>query len=634
MQSRWTMQSQMSNTGKFLGGLVLVGGVHAAESERIHVFDEQHVTATGLPTTAASASQHITILHRAELDALRGLSISEILQRQAGVVIDRSPRSGGFGSLFLRGADPSHVVVLIDHVRQNDPLSSRGSAVDLNTLSTDDIERIEIVRGNASVVNAEAMAGLIHIFTRRATAGSRFGTHIGGDGLRGAQASWSGTGLSTSVSHREDGDGVDGEQRTRSANAAWEHLIGDRATVGAMLRASDSSGFGFPDDSGGERYAELRQLESRESDSHQLALRSDIGVGNVGSLQIQAARLSRGGDESSPGVAPGVRDPFGLPAIETRSDYRRNELQALWLTPLGPEVLFTLGAQYQRESGTLDSLIHFDGFSVPALFDRRRATTSAFSEARWQHGDWTLQGGLRSEHPDSGDATTHPMLSFQHTLGDARGHWGASLAGSSKQPSFYALGHPLVGNALLKPERARHREIYYATPANSAWRTRLTLFSARYQDLVDFDSGPPPQLVNRARIDAEGVEWRSIRTFDNDWRLQLEGTWMRVRDPDGQITLRHRPRLQSAVQLHVPVAGERELSVMARHVGRRFDSSIATGDRWLDAVTTMDVSMQQPLGPLHLTLALENAFDSAEEESIGTPTPGRRLYLSLDWPLR
>jgi vitamin B12 transporter len=627
------MQSQISNTSRLLGGLLLVSGVHAAESEHIHVFDEQHVTATGLPTTAASASQHITVLNRADLDALHGLSISEILQRQAGIVVDRSPRSGGYGSLFLRGADPSHVVVLIDHVRQNDPLSSRGSAVDLNTLSCDDIERIEIVRGNASVVNAEAMAGLIHIFTRRATAGTRFGSQIGGDGLRSAQASWSGAGLSTSVTHREDGDGADGEQRTRSANAAWEHVFGDHAMVAATLRVSDSNNLGFPDDSGGERYAELRQLESRESDSHQLALRSDIGVGDGGSLQIQAARLSRSGDESSPGVAPGVRDPFGLPAIASRSDYRRNELQALWLVPLSTEVLFTLGAQHQRESGTLDSLIHFDDFSVPAPFEMQRATTSIFSEARWQHGEWTLQGGLRAEHPDTGDTATHPMLSLQHALGDARGRWGASLARSSKQPSFYALGHPLVGNALLRPERATHREIYYASSADSAWPTRLTLFSARYQDLVDFDSGPPPQLVNRARIEADGLEWRSIRSFDNDWRLQLEGTWMRVRDPFDGITLRHRPKLQSSAQLQIPIVGERRLTVMARHVGRRFDSSIATGDRWLDATTLLDVSMQQPLGPLQFTLALDNAFDSAEEETIGTLTPGRRLHLSLDWPL-
>ena len=124
-------------------------GINIAQAEP--VLPAQQVTATRLPTTPAAATQSVTLLSRADLAALHGLSLSDILRRQAGIVIDRSSASGGYGSLYLRGADPSHTVVLIDGVRQNDPLSSRGSAVDLNTLSIDDIERIEIVRGNASV---------------------------------------------------------------------------------------------------------------------------------------------------------------------------------------------------------------------------------------------------------------------------------------------------------------------------------------------------------------------------------------------------------------------------------------------------------------------------------------------------
>uniref|UniRef100_UPI00183AEF02 TonB-dependent receptor n=1 Tax=Ramlibacter sp. TaxID=1917967 RepID=UPI00183AEF02 len=143
---------------------------------------EVRISASLLPQTEASASQHVTVLTRAELDVLGDRSVADILSRQAGVVTDRGARSGGFGSLFLRGADPSHVVVLIDHVRQNDPLSSRGSAVDLNTLSAADVERIEIVRGNVSVVHGEALAGLVHIFTRAVAPRASIG--FGGGGLR------------------------------------------------------------------------------------------------------------------------------------------------------------------------------------------------------------------------------------------------------------------------------------------------------------------------------------------------------------------------------------------------------------------------------------------------------------------
>jgi len=130
-----------------VAGLLLVATSAYAGDASEPMLEEQRVTATALPLTPAAASPHVTILRRADLDALRGQDLATILARQAGIVIDRGVRSGGYGALYLRGADPSHVVVLVDHVRQNDPLSSRGSAVDLNTLSVDDVERIEIVRG-------------------------------------------------------------------------------------------------------------------------------------------------------------------------------------------------------------------------------------------------------------------------------------------------------------------------------------------------------------------------------------------------------------------------------------------------------------------------------------------------------
>jgi vitamin B12 transporter len=611
--------------------LLLFAGLTSSAAHAEPVLPAQQVTATRLPTTPASSTQSVTLLSRADLEALRGLSLADILRRQAGIVIDRGGRSGGYGSLYLRGADPSHTVVLIDGVRQNDPLSSRGSAVDLNTLSVDDIERIEIVRGNASVVNAEAIAGLIHIHTRRGTEGSAFGAAIGGDGLLGAQAAWSQPSWRVSTSHREDGDGADGFQRTRALNAGWDHSVNEDSAVHAAARFADSDNRGFPDDSGGSRFAVLRDLESRRGQSRQLSLRAELATPAGGSVQLQAVSSARSSDDESPGVAPGVRDPFGLPALASRSDYRRDELHLDGWAPLGDTAQLTLGLDHQREDGELDSRIDFGAFQLPANFKRVRDTTAAFAEARWQRENWSLQGGLRYEHPSDGDGSLHPMLSLQHRASDGGSHFGASIASSEKRPSFYALGHPLVGNPALAAERSLQREIYYANADDSAWPTRITWFSARYQDLIDFEAGPPPQLVNRARIDADGIEWRSHGLIWRDWRLQLDGSWMRVRDPQGAVELRYRPRLQASAELLVPISESRQLSLALRHLGSRLDSSIATGDRRLSSVTTLDLSLRQSFRAVQLVLGVDNALDTRVDETIGTPVDGRRLRLAVEW---
>lgn len=598
-----------------------------AESEA-QTFDAVSVSASALPTTAAAASQHVTLLDREDLAAMRGLSLSEILSRQAGVVVDRGPASGGFGALYLRGADPSHVVVLIDHVRQNDPLSSRGSAVDLNALSVDDIERIEIVRGNAAVANAEAMAGVIHLFTRRRGRDGAVGAAYGSEGLRSGRAAWSGEHLRLSASHREQGERDSGFGRIRAFNASGVWAVGDAFEFDIAARVSQSLGLGFPDDSGGEQHAALRTLESRRGESVQLFATARMRMPR-GELRLQAGGIERESDESSPGVMPGLRDPFGLPPIDTRSDYRRREAQALWSMSAG-DTEFTLGVQHQREHGVLDSRIDLGGFVLPARFDLHRGTDSMLAEARWRSRDWIVQGGLRHERSDRGEAGTHPMLSLHYAPAHGHGQWGLSIARSAKAPSFYALGHPLVGNAQLRPERAVHRELHYASAAEAAWPVRIGLFSARYRDLVDLDAGPPPRLVNRSRIAADGVEWRGSHNFDGYGEWSLEGSWLRVRTP-GNVPLRHRPRLQWAARWRLPLNDAREVSMSVQHIGRRFDSSIPTGDCWLAPTTTLDLALRQTWGPAVLTLALDDVFDRRREDIIGDVAPGRRWRLAVQW---
>ena len=630
-----------------------------ASAEPINTLDRIQVTASALPTTPVAASQHITVLRREQLDAMHGASVADILAAQAGLVVDRGPRSGGYGALYLRGADPSHVVILIDHVRQNDPLSSRGSAVDLNTVSSADIERIEIVRGNASVANAEAMAGLIHIFTRRRE--ESVGIFSGGDGLRGANIAsnfaWGSDTLWASSAQREEGEPSDGYYQTRSGNGGWTHDFHGEdlikyGRIEATGRYSDYRAFGFPDDSGGVENALLRTLAERVGNSRQFSLRASADAAGA-EWSLQADNVLLRSDERSPGVAPGLRDPFGLPAIDSHTTYRRDELQASYGRALSDRWTITGGALHQRESAQLDSAIDL-GFAVlPASFELRRRSDSAFGEARWQSDAWTLQGGLRHERSDGGDSATHPMLSLQRKLGLGHGRWGASLARSAKQPSFYALGHPLVGDPSLRPERALHRELFYANAADddrgqlradkcclgsttkpNNLAMRFTIFSARYRDLIDFDAGPPPKLVNRARIESDGLEWRVGRGFANDWRAQFEGAWMRVHDPVGGVELRHRPRLQWAASAGWQFADRRELTASLRFLGRRFDSSIPTGDRWLGSSSALDLALRQSLGPVELRLALDNVFDRDLQESIGSEIDGRRVRLSLQWGSR
>ena len=585
------------------------------------------ISASSLMLTETAINQHVNVFTREQIDAHPAASVGEFLVRQAGLMVDRRGRSGGYGSLYLRGADPSHVVVLIDGVRQNDPLSSRGSAVDLNSLSLDDIERIEVVRGNTSVAHGEALAGVVQLFTTtQAGERRRVTSEVGGDGLRALSASFKSPSWLVSASHRQDGDDSTGSIRIDSLNLGYRQQIG-ASSLGFDFRLAESRNRSFPDDSGGVEFAVNRSLESNDSLSRQLSgvFRHDLGP--LGALEARLTRFERNGVQDTPGVMPGVRDPFGLPALRADAEYTRNEGRLKWLANArGWDLL--LGLQSQREHGALNSTLFLEE-PVPAAFAITRTTNSVYAEARRTVGRLSYHLGLRSESTPGQGSVNHPALGAQYQLGEDRGRIGFGLSSAAKLPSFFALGHPFVGNPELTRESTRQVEGYYARDWTDGSRIRLTAFRAEFVDLVDFDAGPPPRLVNRASIESSGIEFDFRKTLGSQMSVRAQGTVMEVTVPEGGDPLRHRPRHQWLIGLDWQPVPKWQFAGDLSHIGHRFDSSIPTGGRWLDAYNEVSLSLTRRSQRWDVYVAIDNAFDSKGEEVIGTPRGGRRLRVGF-----
>ena len=601
------------------------------------------VSASALELTPMMAAQHVTVLTRGQILAAGYTNVADLLGAEVGLFVDKGQRSGGFASLYLRGADPSHVVVLIDGVRQNDSLSSRGSAVDLSSLTLGDVEWIEIVRGNVSVSQGEALAGLIHIHTKAQRADALWvNAQVGGDGLRSVSAGVERGSWRVSATHSEDGSGNSlGSSRNQALNVNWS--AGSSATSGAsaQARVAKAESSGFPDDSGGERLAVRRTLETRSTDSAQATLRSWFAVGAQSRVELQASAFSRGGTEQNPGIVGGVRDPAGFPAITSDTQYRRQEAKLLWRTRAFDAWQAVAGVEFQRETGSFDSLISYPRFKIPARFDLARESVSVFGEARYDYTDWSAQIGIRNLRARGYGEAWQPGASMQHVLGASGTMLGASISSASKLPSFYALGHPLIGNAALRPERGDQREVFIASTDSAPVPYRLAAFSSRYTDLIDFESGPPPRLVNRSRISIDGVEARATYTVVGGVRVSTDGTWMRVANPESSTTLRSRPSLQAGARLVIPFttgaggwANGGQFTLSTRFVGRRLDSTIPTGNQWLPGYALVNTVANIELARgLRAALGVDNLLDRRVDETIGNWTGRRRVRLSVNWSL-
>lgn len=127
------------------------------------------VTATRTAQTADELLAPVIVIDRGELERLQAADLGEVLRLHAGLDLGRNGGPGQATSLFLRGTDSNHTLVLIDGVRMN-PATIGGAAV--HHLDPEVIERVEIVKGPRSTLyGSDAIGGVINIITRRASAG-------------------------------------------------------------------------------------------------------------------------------------------------------------------------------------------------------------------------------------------------------------------------------------------------------------------------------------------------------------------------------------------------------------------------------------------------------------------------------
>lgn len=132
------------------------------------------VTATRSEQPLETVGSSATVIGKDEIEALQTSSAAELLRSVPGVTVARSGGLGSTTSLFIRGAESAHTLVLIDGVRINDVATPAGT-FDFANLMTSGVERIEVVRGSQSVLwGSQAMGGVINFISERPADGLRF----------------------------------------------------------------------------------------------------------------------------------------------------------------------------------------------------------------------------------------------------------------------------------------------------------------------------------------------------------------------------------------------------------------------------------------------------------------------------
>ncbi|HET9976094.1 MAG TPA: TonB-dependent receptor [Burkholderiaceae bacterium] len=587
--------------------LACVGGASLAQTSP----PTQTITVTAARAEQAlpDALPSTRIVTRSEIDAAQAADLPGLLRTLTSIDVAQTGPLGAQASLFLRGADSRQVLVLVDGV----PFARADfGTASWQYLPLDQIERIEIVRGNHSALyGAQAVGGVVQIVTRRASA-PQASVAVGTQGTRSVAAS-GGTAWG------------EGATATRvSGSLSWQR------TDGYSARDPDVDPGANPDRDGARQSGAGLRVEQGWAQGHrtQLALgssrtRSDYDGFTPGLDDELTTRVRTFAITTRHPLAPTLRldaeagqtreafdDPNGfVPAAESRV---RN-LAATLGWQAAPAHALQFGVESRR-----------DRYREPTAV-RERTTDSVRVGWQGEFGHaWQLQANARRDASSAFGAATTGLAALGWRFAPG---WRASVQASSgfSVPSF--LDELFAGPAGLKAERSRQAEAALQWHAGAA-RVRAALFVQRQRDRIAFDP-VTFEAVNIARAKNRGLEAMAQLPLASG-QLTGELTLQDPRNADTDTPLKRRARQSLALGWTGDIGGW-ALRASLRHTGKRLDTDPVTfGDATTPSRTTLGFGVARTVAPgWRVALAVDNAADSTRPEVTGYTAAPRTVLLTL-----
>jgi len=598
----------------------------AATANDARDLDTVLVTANRSESTLGDTIVPAQVIDRAEIERTQARDVIELLRGRAGIQITSQGGPGKLSSVFMRGSESDHVLVLVDGVRIGSVTAGMAAFQDI---PVDQIERIEIVRGpRSSLYGSEAIGGVIQIFTRRNTGAisphARIG--VGSHDLREASAGIGGRagrgwfGVDAAFQRTDGIDACRGSgtlfqgcfvdepdrdgYRNRSLNLRGGVELADGLTLeGNALHADAFTEFDGSSFSGNE-VDTVQQVAGGKL---------TYAPSDVVMLTAQAGRNYDKAKNHYRDAAAGTR--VDVSRFDTRRDTA--SLQADF--GLAPTQRFSLGFDWMSDNveSTTDYLLTArDNFAV-------------FSGYVARFGAHRMQAGVR--HDDNEQFGGHTTGSLGWGLDLARGlRLNASAATSFKAPTFNDLYFPFgSGNPDLEPERAKTANLGLAQYGDN-WTWSIDVFESRVDDLIFLDGNFVPQNIQEARIrGAELTFSTTLAGFDLSTELSHVDPRDRSDSANHGNLLARRARNSGRLDIDRSF-GDFRIGTTLRGSGSRFDNP--TNTVRVAGHGTLDLRAAWAFNPdWTLEARATNVLDKDYETIAWYYQPGREYGLALRW---
>lgn len=578
------------------------------------------VTPTRMPQALDKTIADTTVLTEQEIRDSGAPDVPTLLRSLPGVEVVQSGGLGSISSIFMRGTNSDHVLVLLDGVRIN---SATTGTTALEHIMLDSIERIEVVRGNvSSLYGSEAIGGVIQLFTRHGQGTPAFNASagVGSYGTQHLAAGFSGDVNDTSFSvnaGRVKTDGISAMNPQLAPGANPNNNPYDNNTFDAQVKHAFNADHSLS--------ASLFSTRGNISYDNPYGAPTDLNntVENIDKLSVSSNDQISDLWHSQLRVAQGTDDSHSYLNGAQSSRFQTQSNQLTWQNNLkiADSQHVDLAAEYLGQSVSSDTL-----FTQTA-----RNVDSLLAGYVGEFGRHQVQLNLRQDHySDFGTANTG-LLGYGLQFTDAL-RFTTTISNAFKAPTFNDMYYPLAfgyqGNPNLKPERSQNKEAGLHYAANDQ-RVDAVYFDNRISDLIALNSAFTTVVnINQAQITGQELSYAGV--FGNT-HLNANATSQNPRDSTtGQLLLRRAREYGDFAATHD--WGAWNMGVGIHYSGARQDFDLNGNTVTLSSYQLLNLTSAYRIDKnTNLLVRVDNLFNRDYSQAYAYNSLGRTLFVGLNY---
>jgi len=596
--------------------------------------DEQRktviVTATRTAQTADEVLSSVTVISREDIERRQARSVEDLLRGTQGISITNNGGPGKNTSVFMRGTESDHILVLIDGVRAGSATSG-GAAY--GNIPIEQIERIEIVRGpRSSLYGSEAIGGVIQIFTRKggkegftpsfSIGGGSYGTFNGSAGLSGrSKRGW--FNMNISGKNTNGFNSCSGKPYPNGAGCFTNEPDRDGyQNVAGSFRAGYLFKNGLDIETNFMRSSGKVNYDGKYSNKSELVQQVFGGKARYSPFEFWKVTLAGGRSREN------SRDFLGQGKnFKSRFDSRRDTITLQNDFTLNKSHLLTVGADYKN-----DTVSSSEDFEVTS-----RNNLGAFAQHQATVFKQDLELSIRYDENEQFGGNVTGGAGWGYTVTEWL-RFTANVGTAFKAPTFNELYYPGgYSNANLRPEESVSYEFGTSGKIKQTnWA--FNIYETQIHDLIANDASWVPQNINKVRI--RGFEGM-ISTRIKKWQINTNLTLLDAQNKSsginrGNILPRRAKesfrfdvnRKFDKFKLFGLSFNKYTIGTQLLVVGQRYDDLANT--RKLDSYVKLDIRGEYTLNQnWRLQGRIENISNERYETASFYNQPGRNFFITL-----